>query len=67
MNVINFAIAQHYERRDMVIKKLTSLAQAGYSIDEELAKATMARYGILNDGFSEDVNAIISEVTKLCR
>ena len=67
MHVINFAIAQHYERRDLVIKKLVSLAQEGYDIDTELTKSTMARYGILNDGFSEDINAIMSDVAKSCR
>ena len=67
MNPMHFAVAQHYQGRDMVISKLVEWARQGVTIDEDIIKSTLARYGVSNDGFAEDISAIKKEVETLYR
>lgn len=67
MNPMHFAVAQHYQERDMVILKLVEWARQGVIIDEDIIRSTLARYGVSNDGFTEDISAIQKEVETLYR
>lgn len=67
-NPASFIIGQHYEARDLAIRKLVDLYYDDYDIeDEELFNATLARYGLLEDGFCSEENYIIQEVGRIIR
>ena len=64
-NICNFAIAQHYEARDLAIKRLVDMYNDDYDIgDRELFNSVLARYGLLKDGFCSEEAYIIQEVNR---
>jgi hypothetical protein len=57
------AIAEHYEARDLAIRKLIDLHNDDYDIsDREIFNSVLARYGLLEDGFCSEEDYIIQEV-----
>ena len=60
---MSMAIAEHYEARDLAIRKLIDLHNDDYDIsDRELFNSVLARYGLLEDGFCSEEDYIIQEV-----
>lgn len=61
--MINAAVAEHYEARDLAIRKLVSMYEDDYDIeDPEVLESVMARYGLLNDGFESEARYILLKV-----
>jgi hypothetical protein len=57
------AIAEHYEARDLAVRKLIEMYHDGYDIsDREIFNSVLARYGLLEDGFCSEEEYIIQEV-----
>jgi hypothetical protein len=66
-NPASFAIAQHYEARDAVVKRLVDLHNDDFDInDKKLFFNILDSYGLLDDGFEidADIDYIIKEVNK---
>lgn len=64
-NSASFATGQHYEALDLAIEQLVALYKNGYDIeDEDLFNTTLARYGLLNNGFCSEEDYIVEEVVK---
>ena len=62
--MIPLAYKQHCENCELAIAKLVSLHKDGYNIsDETIFKSVLARYGLLKDGFCDEREYIIKEVT----
>ena len=62
------AIKQHYEAREMVIKRLVDMHTDDYDItDRAICEKVMERYGLLNDGFASEINYIIEQVSNIIR
>ena len=67
-NILNAAIAQHYEARDLAIEHLVALYKEGYDIEDPvLFNAALRRYGLLKDGFDSETEYIIAEVARRIR
>lgn len=66
-NPASFAIAQHYEARDAVVKRLVDLYKDDFDInDNDLFYAVLDQCGMLDDGFDfqSDIDYIVKEVNK---
>ena len=64
-NPASFIIGQHYEARDLAIRKLVDLYYDYYDIgDRSLFNSVLARYGLLDDGFNSEEDYIIEQVNK---
>ena len=66
-NTASFAIAQHYQARDMVIRRLVDLHKDDFDInDNDLFYSVLDQYGLLEDGFAleTDIDYIVKEVNK---
>jgi hypothetical protein len=62
------AIAEHYEARDLAIRKLIDLYNDDYDIsDRELFNAVLERHGLLEDGFCSEEDYIMQEVERRIR
>lgn len=62
------AIKQHYNARDLAIERLISLYNDDFDIgDRTLFNSVLARYGLLDDGFSSEEEYIIQEVSRRIR
>lgn len=67
-NILNTAIAQHYEARDRAIECLVSLYKEGYDIEDiALFNSVLERHGLRKDGFDSETEYIITEVTRRIR
>ena len=64
-DTLNPAIAEHYQARDLAIRKLIDMYYDDYDItDKELFNSVLARYGLLEDGFCSEEAYIIKEIEK---
>ena len=66
-NAASFAIAEHYEARDAVVKRLVDLYKDDFDInDNDLFYSVLEQYGILEDGFDfqSDIDYIVKEVNR---
>lgn len=64
-NAISAAIAEHYQARDLAIRKLIDMHNDDYDItDEKIFYKTLEWYGLLDDGFSSEEDYIRKEVSK---
>lgn len=64
-DVINPAIAEHYQARDLAIRKLIDMYNDDYDItDRDIFNSVLVRYGLLNDGFCSEEKYIIEAVRK---
>ena len=66
-NLPSFAIEQHYEARDLAIKRLVDLHNDDFDIsDKKLFFGILESYGLLSDGFAldDDIDYIVKEVNK---
>jgi hypothetical protein len=62
-NIINPAIAEHYQARDLAIRKLIDMHNDDYDIsDEKIFYSVLERYGLLGDGFESEVDYIVEAV-----
>ena len=67
-NPASFAIGQHYEARDLAIKRLVEMYFDDFDIgDRELFNSILAHYGLLEDGFCSEEDYIIQEVGRRIR
>jgi hypothetical protein len=67
-NPASFIIAQHYEARDLAIKRLVSMYEDDYDIaDREVFNSVLETYGLLNDGFESEEEYIVKEVGRRLR
>lgn len=67
-NPASFIVGQHYEARDLAIRKLIELYHDGVDVnDPEIFTATLARYGLLGDGFDSTSREIVNEVNRRLR
>ena len=67
-NPTNFAIANHYQARDLAIRKLIDMHNDDYDItDKELFYSVLARYGLLEDGFCSEEEYIKNAVARRIR
>jgi hypothetical protein len=65
-NPASFAIAQHYEARDLAIKRLVDLYFDDYDIsDRRVFNAVLNHYGLIDDGFESEEDYIIQKVEEL--
>ena len=65
-NPMSMAIAEHYQARDLAIRNLIDLHEAGYDIaDRDTFNSVLARYGLLDDGFSSEEDYIIKEILRI--
>lgn len=68
MNPIEMAVKEHYEARELAIKKLVDMYNDDYDIeDRKIFNAVLDRYGLLEDGFSSEEEYIIKEVARRIR
>ena len=64
----NPAIAEHYQARDLAVRKLIDMYYDDYDItDRELFNSVLARYGLLEDGFCSEEEYIINAVNMRIR
>ena len=64
-DVVNPAIAEHYQARDLAIRKLIEMHRDGYDItNRDIFNSVLARYGLLNDGFCSEEKYIIEAIRK---
>lgn len=66
-NLPSFAIEQHYEARDLAIKRLVDLHNDDFDInDNDLFYSVLDQYGLLEDGFAleTDIDYIVKEVNR---
>ena len=64
-NPISMAIAEHYEARDLAIRKLIDMHNDDYDIeDEKIFNAVLKRYGLLDDGFCSEKEYIKKAIFK---
>ena len=60
---MSMAIAEHYEARDLAVRKLIEMHNDGYDIsNREIFNSVLARYGLLEDGFCSEEEYIIQAV-----
>jgi hypothetical protein len=65
MNPTEIAIRHHYLSLEKAIDKLVDLYKDDYDItDRDIFNATLARYGLLDDGFCSEEAYIIQEVKR---
>ena len=63
--MIPLAYKNHVEARDLAINRLVDMYFDDYDItNREIFNATLARYGLIKDGFCLEEDYIIQEVTK---
>ena len=63
--MIPMAYQQHIEARDLAINRLVDMYFDDYDItNREIFNATLARYGLIKDGFCSEEGYIIQEVVK---
>lgn len=64
-NPLSMAITEHYQARDLAIRKLIDMYYDDYDIeDEDLFNSVLARYGLLNDGFESEKEYIIKTIQR---
>ena len=64
-NVLNMAIAQHFENVDSAINYLVGLHKDDVDItDKNVFNKVMRRYGLNDDGFESERDYIMSEVKR---
>lgn len=64
-NPASFIIGQHYEARDLAIRKLIDMYFDDYDIeDRDIFESVLHRYGLLDDGFESEEEFIIQEVRR---
>jgi hypothetical protein len=64
-NPMSMAIAEHYQARDLAIKRLVDLHNDNFDItDQQLLKSVFARYGLLQDGFESEIEYVLREVER---
>jgi 2-hydroxychromene-2-carboxylate isomerase len=64
-NVLNMAIAQHFENVDSAINYLVGLYKDDVDItDKNVFNKVMRRYGLNDDGFESERDYIMSEVKR---
>lgn len=66
-NIPSFAIEQHYEARDRVVRRLVDLYKDDFDInDNDLFYAVLDQCGFSRDGFDfqSDIDYIVKEVNK---
>ena len=64
-NASSFAIAQHYEARDLAIKRLIEMYHDDIDIaDPQIFYAVLKNYNLPDDGFLEELDYIINEVER---
>ena len=64
-NPLPMEIAEHYQARDLAIRKLIDMYYDDYDIeDEDLFNSVLARYGLLNDGFESEKEYIIKAIQR---
>lgn len=64
-NAYSYAIGQHYEARDLAIKRLIDMYFDDYDIeDREVFNSVLKAYGLLDDGFNSEEEYIIQAVGK---
>ena len=66
-DAVNFAIAEHYERVNDTVDKLTELVQLGYDIDKSTVATIGRQYGLYEDGFDIDEIEILKQVQRRVR
>ena len=67
-NPASCIMGQHYGAIDRAIDRFVTLYKEGYDIcDEDLFNATLARYGLLGDGFNAERDYILEQVGKELR
>lgn len=67
-DILNMAIAEHYEARDRAIKRLISLHKEGLDIEnEEILERVLASCGLRADGFLSEKDSILQEVKRRIR
>ena len=64
MNYMNYAIAQHYQARDAAIRRLISLLNSGYDIDEWTLSKVCRECGLTGDGFESEREYIIQALKR---
>ena len=65
MNPVEMAVKHHYSSLEMAINKLVDLYKDDYDItNRDIFNATLARYGLLDDGFCSEEAYIIQEVKR---
>lgn len=61
----SMAIAEHYQARDLAIRRLVDLHNDNFDItDPQLLKSVFARYGLLHDGFNSEMDYVMKEVER---
>lgn len=64
-NPASFIIGQHYEARDLAIKRLVDMYHDDIDIsDRDIFNSVLARYGLFKDGFCSEEEYIIKEVSR---
>ena len=64
-NPASFTIGQHYEARDLAIRRLVEMYFDDFDInDRRIFNAVLNEYGLLDDGFCSEEEYIIREVNK---
>ena len=67
-NPASFIIGQHYEARDLAIKKLIDMYNDDYDItDKKIIHEVLERYGLIDDGFESEEEYIIQEAMRRIR
>ena len=67
-NPASFAIAQHYQDRDAAIEELVALYEQHIDIGHpDVFNAVLAKHNMGSDGFEDEDDYIIAEVSKRIR